>query len=280
MVFRSRLRRLACFQPVVVNESHPRIAVGDRVQFLHPFQQIRQLGLPIRREQEIVERLEALSLIRFGDAASIAEHLVQQLPLRSVPRGHSSPHVPVQCPEVCLDLAKIRQQLACHARELLVAIPLRRRIQHGELASFHPGDLRVDLSLAPAQLREPGFRIGLRTEHHLPQQLKDRVQPRLGANKRPLAQRLHPVQRLLHRRGRVEMRRVSSGWIVFSQPTALRRRPLVQVRFRRTWKCALPNRSFSAYSSSSNRLTSSSAGIERTLSATNTRPRKPSTNGA
>ena len=268
-------------QPVVVDVPHPRVALGDPVQCLHPLKQPSQLLLPAGGEQEVVEGLEAPALIGVRDGLPAAEHLVEQFALGAGPRRHPLPQVPVERPEVGLHLAEVRQQLPGGRGELLVPVAQRRAVEHLDLAIRRPGDLLVDLGPAPAQLGQPDFRVGLGAEHHLPEQDEDRVEPGLGAHEGACLQGLDPADGLLDRRGRVVSAARPSlpdSTCAASRPPARPSRPGTPSR-----ACGYawpPSRSFSAYSSSSSRLTRSEVEMDRTFPATKTLSQKARISGA
>jgi len=56
--------------------AHPRIGLAECVKFLHPLQELRQFFLPGRRQQEIVESLKALALVRVRNGLPVTEDVV------------------------------------------------------------------------------------------------------------------------------------------------------------------------------------------------------------
>src|SRR5262245_58164695 len=125
-------------------------AVGlDRVQPGHPFQQIRELVLSGLGQQEVVEGMEAASLVGSGDVGSAAHELGQELALRSVPARDLLPRRTVQDAEVVLDLTEVAEQLTCGRGELLVAIAHCRVVEDGNVPSFGGSNLRVELVAPP-----------------------------------------------------------------------------------------------------------------------------------
>ena len=224
-----RLDALGGVQPVVVDVPQLAVVLGDAGQCVHPVQQAGQLLLAGLGQQEAVERLERPALVRAGDGLPAAEYVVEELALAAVPAGDLLPQLPVQLPEVLLDLAEVGQQFPRGRRELLVAVAHPARVEHAEVARLDARDLVVQLLPAPGQLLDPRLRVGLGAEDDLPQQLEDRVQPGLGADELAVAERAHPLQRLLDRRGGIEVRLVGALGVVLAQPAGLRARPVVEV---------------------------------------------------
>ena len=277
------LGALGGVQPVVVNVPQARVAFGVAGELVHPVQQAGQLLLPRLGQQEAVERLERPALVRAGYRLPAAEHVVQQFALAAVPAGDLLPELPVELAEVLLHLAEVGEQLPCGARELLVAVAHRSLVEHGQLARLDPGDLLVDGLPAGGAAPPAVPRVGLGAEDDLPQQVEDRLQPRLGTHELALAPGSPATAapsrpREWHRSAARRCRRGST--CAASPPRAPPSRP------GRPWRAwgtsAAPGAScwFSAYSSSSRRLASSAAEMDRTLSATKTRCRKLSTSGA
>ena len=194
---------------------------------VHPVQQAGQLLLARLGQQEAVERLEGLALVRAGDRLPAAEHVVQQFALAAVPAGDLLAELAVQLAEVLLHLAEVSQQLPRGRGELLVAVAHRALVEQVELARPDPGDLVVDFLALPPQLGDPLLRVGLGAEDDLPQQFDDRVEPRLGADELALAQAAHPLQRLLDGGSDVDVGFVGAFWVILAQPAGLWRRPVV-----------------------------------------------------
>ena len=163
-----RLRPLGRVEPVIVNMPQPRILPGDFRQLVHAVQQPAQLLLPCLRQQEIVERLEGLALVRAGDGLPAAEDVIEQFALAAVPAGDLLAQLPVQLPEVLLHLAEVSEQLPGGRGELLVAVADRASVEQVELAGLDPGDLVVYLLALPEQLGDPLLRVGLGAEDDLP----------------------------------------------------------------------------------------------------------------
>ena len=225
-----RLGGLGGLQPVMVHVPQPGVALSVAGQPVHPVEQVRQLLLPRPRQQEVVERLERPALVGPGDGLPAAEDVVEQFPLAALPAGDPLPQLPVELAEVLLDLAEVGEQLPRGHRELLVAVADAARVEHGRLARLDAGDLVLERALLAPQLLDLGRRVRLGAEDDLPEQVEDRVQPRLRADEVAFLQAAHPLQRPLHRRGRVEVRLVAALGVVLAQPARLRRGPVVQVR--------------------------------------------------
>ena len=225
-----RLGGLGGLQPVMVHVPQPGVAVGVAGELVDPVEQIRQLLLPRPRQQEVVERLERPALIGPGDRLPAAEDVVEQFSLAALPARDPLPQLPVELAEVLLDLAEVGEQLPCGRGELLVAVADAALVEHGRLARLDAGDLVLKRALLAPQLLDLGHRIRLGAEDDLAEQVEDRVQPGLRADEVALLQAAHPLQRPLHRRGRVEVRLVTALGVVLAQPARLRRGPVVQVR--------------------------------------------------
>jgi hypothetical protein len=263
-----------------VDAPQPRIRVLDRLDLLHPAQQLAELLLPLGRQQEVIERLEAAALVGIRDRVAVAEHHLQQLALAAVEPGDAFPQLPIQSPEIRLYLPEVRQQLARGDGELLMAVALPGRVQQRDLAGLDRRDLFVQLRTTAAQLTQPGLRIAVRPVHHLPQQVEDRVEPRFGADERAPLQGPHPRQRPLHRRGHVEMRLVGTRQVELAYQPAAGAAQSSRYAFAGLVNAVSPSRSLSPYNSSSSRLISSPAATGPAFPSPKTRPRKLSTRAA
>jgi hypothetical protein len=155
-------------------------------------------------------------------------------------------------PEVLLDFAKIRQQLARKLRELLKAILQRGVVQRRRRPFSDPRDLAIDRGAPFQQLRNARFRVRRAALGHLPQQLDQHQQPRLRADERPLRQARYPKNRFFRRRGKIEMRLIGIGHVNLPQPALFVTRPIVKVFNRSFGKTALssPSRRWKSSSSS------------------------------
>ncbi len=164
--------------------------------------------------------------------AAVADYFVQELPLGAVPGRDALAQVAVQPAEVGLNLTEVGEQRPRRLGELLVAVPLRGGVEHREIAAFDCRNLQVDVVASALQLRQPRAGVGFRAEHQLAQQLEDGVQPRLGADKGPVAQGPDPRHGPLDRRGGVVVRFVGALRVELAQPTRFGRGPIVEVGLR------------------------------------------------
>lgn len=121
-------------------------------------------------------------------------------------------------------------------RDLLVTVAQPSAVEYVHLAGLDTGDLSVDLAPPSRQLAQPCIRIGLGTERHLPQQIEDRVQSRLGSDEGTLLEGPYPGDGLLDRDRGVVVRLVRVRRVVLAQPAVPRRRPVVQIRLGRLWE--------------------------------------------
>jgi len=62
-------------------------------------------------EQEVIERLEAATLVGAGNLGAATDQLGKQFALGPVPSGDLLPRGPIQEPEVLFDFAKVREKL-------------------------------------------------------------------------------------------------------------------------------------------------------------------------
>ena len=149
---------------------------------VHAVQQAGQLLLPRLRQQEVIERLERLALVRAGDGLPAAEHVVEQFALAAVPAGDLLPQLAVQLAEVLLHLAEVGQQLPRGGRRTAGS---GRDRALASSRSISPASIRAicaSISGAAGAARPAVLRVGLGAEDDLPKQVEDRVQPRLGAH--------------------------------------------------------------------------------------------------
>jgi hypothetical protein len=72
-------------------------------------------------------------LVGLRDGVAIAEHLVEQLALGAGPARDPLAQLPVESPEVGLDLAEVGEQPAGRVGELLVAVALSGRVEDAML---------------------------------------------------------------------------------------------------------------------------------------------------
>ena len=137
--------------------------------------------------------------------------VLQQLALAPVPQCDALAHAPVERAEVVLHLTEVGQQLTRQADELLEALPQRGVAHQRDVALPHALDLRVDLVAASRELAQARSGVDLAAFVHLPQQLEQREQARLGADKGALGQAGKPRDRFLGGRRQVEVRLVGAG---------------------------------------------------------------------
>ena len=149
----------------------------DRREGLHLPEQVGELLLPLRGEEEVVERMEAAALVRFGDGIAVADHLVEEVCLRSLPAGDLLAQLPVKRPEVRLDLPEVGEEFARHRGELLIPITLRRVVEHRDVSALDLGDLSVDEIAAAMEFGQADLWILLGPERHLAKEFDDRVEP-------------------------------------------------------------------------------------------------------
>ena len=135
----------------------------------------------------------------------------------------------VQPAEILFDFAEIGEQFPGRSGELLVAVTHGGLVEQRQLTGLDPGYLLIDPLALSAQLGHPLIRIGLGTKDDLPQQFKNDVQARFGADELPFAQALDPLQRLLYGRCGVKMRLIGAVGIVLAQPAHPRCGPIVEV---------------------------------------------------
>ena len=79
------------------------------------------------------------------------------------------------------------------------------------------------------KLRDPRLRVGLGALAHLPEQLEQGEEPRLGADEAPFGERPEPRDGLLGRGGQIEPGLVGVVSVELAEPPPLRGRPVVQI---------------------------------------------------
>ena len=165
---------LAGFQPIVVNAPGAAVGMGLRDDRLrqHPLQKPGQLLLPVSRHQELPEATKAPSLVRIRDGVAIAHDVFEQRPLGALPERDALPYPAIEHPEVLLDLAKIRKELARELHELLKPILQRRVVEQRNVAGSRAFDLGVERDTTLFELGNAHLRIGFRAFAHLSQQLE------------------------------------------------------------------------------------------------------------
>ena len=169
------LGALGSVGPVVVHGTQPLIGADPRDR-LHLGEETGHLVLPVLAEQEVVEGLEAASLVGGGDVGAAADQLGEQPALAAIPARDLLARRSVQGPEVLLHLAEVGQQLASGRGELLVPVADRGLVHNRDVARLDLCDLLVDLRPASLQLGEPDGWVLLRAVDDLPQQLHQGVQ--------------------------------------------------------------------------------------------------------
>lgn len=192
-------------------------------------EQIGQLGLAFGGEQQVVEGPEAPALVGFGDAAAVGEQVVEQVSLGAFPHGDLFAETAIEVTEVLLDLTEVGEEFAGGAAELLVAVSLGNRIGKNDVAGCNALDLGIDDSTAALQVSEPRRRVLIGTEHHLPEQLEDGRQPRLGTDEGASSEVANPGQRLLDRRREVVVWLVGVGQVETPKPAPLGPGPFVEI---------------------------------------------------
>ncbi len=105
----SSLSAFSGFRPVVVNASHASVGL-DLIEGGDPVEQLRQLALAGLGEEEVIESLEALSLIGMRDLRAAAHEISEQRPLAAVPSSDLLACRSIEPSEVLLYLPEIGQQ--------------------------------------------------------------------------------------------------------------------------------------------------------------------------
>ena len=223
------LRAFAGVDPVVVHAGQSLVQVGQVLQSVEAVQQVGQLVLTFGGEEQLVEGTEAAALIGLGDAAAGGDDVVEQLALGTGPTGDLLAQVTVEGPEVLLDLAEVRQQLAGGAGELLVAVALDDRVCGGDPAGLDASDLLVESVTSAPQVCQADRRVVVGLHHQLAQQLDQHGETGFGADEGAVAQAVDPGRRLLRRRGQVEVRFVGTRWVEAAEPAVLGIGPLLEV---------------------------------------------------
>ena len=150
-------------------------------------------------------------------------------PLPPLPAGDLLAQLPVELAEVLLHLAEVRPAAPARSRRTAGSGRAALTRRAGHLAGLDPGDLLVELRRCRRSSSSRYLRVRLGAEDHLPEQVEDRVQPRLGADELARLQAPDPLQRLLDRGRGVVVRLVGALGVVLAQPADLRGRPVVQV---------------------------------------------------
>ena len=158
-------RMLPGVLPIVVDPTHSGIRAHacDGRQGHHAGEVVGEFLAAIAGHQEIPERLEAAPLVGIGDGVATLHDVVQQFVLGPSPERDAFAHLTIQGPEILLDLTEVGQQVARHLHELLEAVPNLGLVQHRQFPGLDPFDLGFDFRLAPMQVGDALFGIGLGT---------------------------------------------------------------------------------------------------------------------
>src|SRR5690606_23800729 len=122
---------LAGAEPIVVNAFEAPIRGKRRhgVEVEDALEQRAKLLLPRRGHQEIPERVEASALVGGGDRVVLAEDLLEHLALAALGARDPLAHLPVELPEVLLDLAEVGEERPGRVRGLHEALANLRRLE-------------------------------------------------------------------------------------------------------------------------------------------------------
>jgi hypothetical protein len=216
------------------------VQLGHRRKNQDVLQQPGQLLLAALGHEKIPEGVKAFALVGIGDGVPFPHDLFEQRTLGAVPQRDALAHLAIEETEVVLHLAEIGEQLAGHLEELLEPVFEGGVGQHGNVAVFDPGDVRIDLFTPLGQLGNACIRIGLGALAHLPQEFEQGQQARFRPHEGALGQARQPGNRLFGGGGQIEMGFVRSGGIKLAQPPFFVVRPVVEVLLGRFGECVIP----------------------------------------
>lgn len=170
---------------------------GRMVRPVNLVKQVGEFGLSFGREQQVIEGTETTALVGLGDAMSAREHLVEQF--------------------------------ASGTSELLITITSGGVAEGVDMACLDPCDLTVNLIALAMEFGEATFGVVVGPVHELAQQIEDRIQPRLGADKGALMETVDEIERELHRGSEIVVRFVAPDRIVLAEPAMISVRPFVKI---------------------------------------------------
>ena len=168
-------------------------------------------------------------MVGIGDGVASFHDVVEQFVLRPSPERDAFAHLAIQGPEILLDLAEVGQQVARHLHELLEAVPNLGLVQHRQFPGLDPFDLGLNICLAPTQVGDALFGIGLGTGLDLFQKVYQCQQARLRADEFPLREGSEPGDRLLGGGRQVVVGLVRVRRVKLAEPFLCGVSPLVEV---------------------------------------------------